>query len=150
MTIRDGLSNSQAVGALVPVVGTTNRVGVPQDLQGSYKNSVTFCIGASGDTLSGSVKMTCIIRESDSAASGFTPVDLSDLLYEVGTPNPSNGYWEAVIDDNAEDERVIKVSYIGSKRYIRPEVLFTGTHTNGTPVAIVVDLYKNQLPADNS
>jgi hypothetical protein len=88
---------------------------------------VLFAIGASADTLSGSVKFEPKLQHSDAPGSGFVDVPAAEL---DGTLS--------VIDAAAEDEVVQAVSYLGAKRYLRAFVDFTGTHTNGTPLAALV------------
>ncbi|OQB51156.1 MAG: hypothetical protein BWX98_02571 [Candidatus Aminicenantes bacterium ADurb.Bin147] len=86
-------------------------------------------VGQSGDTLSGSIKMTVSFQESDTTAGYFANVAAADLL---------GGANDVVIDDAAEDEVIVTRGYLGSKRYVRILVTYTGTHTNGTPISAVV------------
>lgn len=117
------------VKSITPNVGNndTDGTGTGVDLKGYESASVVFCIGVSGDTLSGTVYMTPKVQESDSPSTNFTDVAAADL---DGTLT--------VVDDAAEDDVVQSVDYLGSKRYIRAFVDFEGTHTTGTPIAAVV------------
>lgn len=118
-----------AAKSITPNVGNNDAdgTGVGVDLKGFESAAAVFVIGESGDTLSGTVYMTPKVQESDSLASGYTDVAAADL----------DGIL-TVIDDAAEDDVIQVVGYRGSKRYIRAFVDFTGTHTNGTPIAAVV------------
>ena len=92
----------------------------------------------SGDTLSGSVYLTVGWQESDVEGSGYSDIAAADL---------TGGNDGVVIDDAAEDAVVVQRGYIGSKRYVRAYVAFTGTHTNGTPIsALVVKHYLRHQP----
>jgi hypothetical protein len=44
----------------------------------------------------------------------------------------------AVIDAPTEDSLTVTAQYIGGKRYIKPVLNFSGTHSTGTPVAVTV------------
>jgi len=93
------------------------------------------CVGASGETLSGSVKIELEIEESDDDST-FDDAEDADLSSSVSGTNAGTF---AVIDDGAEDA-VYTTSYKGDntkKRYVRPVINVTGTHTNGTPIGIL-------------
>lgn len=107
----------------------TNSAGA--DLQGFQSATVLFHVGQSGDTLSGSVYFKLLLQESDDNST-FTDVAIADM---IGGLQVTAGE-VALIDDPAEDEVLVKVGYIGIKRYIRGRIDVTGTHTNGTPIAI--------------
>jgi len=93
-------------------------------------------VGQSGDTLSGSVYIELILEDSDDN-SVWTPVTDNDCV--LGPQVDSNGVFD-LIDDAAEDEKTISIGYRGIKRYSRVVAQFTGTHTNGTPLAGVAVL----------
>lgn len=126
--MRDLSSDVTVVQSIAPIVGnnTTEGTGTGVDLQGYEAAMVVFNFGISGDTLSGSVYVTPSLQESDDN-SAWSAVAAAD---QVGTLT--------VIDDAAEDPDEMQVSYIGGKRYIRPLVTFTGTHTNGMPISASV------------
>ena len=91
-------------------------------------------VGESGDTLSGSVYIELEVEES-ADNSTFTDVADADLsAYVAGT----NDGTFAKIDAAAEDELLVEVEYRGQSRYVRCVVNVTGTHTNGTPMAVVM------------
>lgn len=43
----------------------------------------------------------------------------------------------ATIDDAAEDDAVIRFGYKGNKRYLQAVATATGSHSNGTPMAVL-------------
>jgi hypothetical protein len=120
--------NVGAVLSLKPVVGTddTTGQGAEVDLKGYGSALVLFVIGATGDTLSSSIKLLPIVEESDTSGSGYA--DAAANLKGALT----------LVDDNSEDVVIQAVAYKGKKRFIKPKYDFTGTHTNGIPVSIVV------------
>ena len=90
-------------------------------------------IGASGDTLSGSVYLELEIEESEDNS---TWTDAADADVRDAITGTNVGTF-AKIDDPAEDVLVYKAQYVGKKRYARCVVNLTGTHTNGIPVAVM-------------
>lgn len=125
------ISDVLPVHSIVPINGnnTTEGTGVYADLQ-NFEGAIMLAhIGQSGDTLSGSVYMTVSFQESDVSGSGYADIAAADLK------GGANGI---VIDAAAEDEVVIARAYVGAKRYVRVLITFTGTHTNGTPIAATV------------
>lgn len=123
--LRD-LHNSIAVTQSVKAQNRTSSVsGTGVDLSTYSGAEVIFNVGASADTLSGTVYITPVVQESDTDSdANYTDVAAADLLGSL-----------TVIDAAAEDEVTQKVGYIGNKRYIRARYVFTGTHSTGTPVA---------------
>jgi hypothetical protein len=105
----------------------TDGQGAAVDLKGFGSALVLFVIGNSGDTLSGSLTIEPIIEESD-----------TDSNYTVTAAANLKGDSMAIIDAPTSDTKVIAVAYMGSKRYIKPRLDTVGTHTVGTPIAIVV------------
>lgn len=116
-----------------PIVITADFNSSSVDMQDYDSLLLIATTGASGDTLSGSVKLEFEVEESDDDST-FTDVADADLLnYVAGT----NDGTFAVIDDPAEDEAVYITGYRGSKRYVRVVGNVTGTHTNGIEVGVV-------------
>jgi len=119
------------VKSIDPIVGnnTTEGTGVGADLAGFNAALMIAHLGVSGDTLSGSVYVTVGFQESDALGSGYADIAAADLL---------GGANNVVVDAAAEDEVIIARSYIGAKQYVRVLITFTGTHTNGMPIAAVI------------
>jgi len=116
------------------------------DMQGS--NAVVFycAIGESGDTLSGSVKIDLVLQESDddSTYTDVTDTDNAIGIREIyatpvagaGLPDATDGIFQT-IDAAAEDSTLYAIGYRGTSRYCRVLPDFTGTHSNGCPLAVV-------------
>lgn len=138
--MKDTQNRVLAVSSITPIVGnnTTEGTGTGVDLAGCEGAQLIAQIGVSGDTLSGSVYLTVGWQESDVEGSGYTDIAAADL---------TGGNDGVVIDDAAEDAVVVQRGYVGSKRYVRAYIAFTGTHTNGTPIsALVVKHYLRHQP----
>lgn len=134
MTTREHLADLIPIESIVPAVVTADTNGTGVDLRGFDSAMVVVNVGQSGDTLSGAVKIELELEESDDDST-YTDVADSDLgVYVAGTNDGCFG----VIDDAAEDAAVYFTTYRGSKRYIRPVINVTGTHSNGTPIGAEV------------
>lgn len=122
--------------AIVPIVATSDQTGTAVDCSGYTATRVVYAIGISGDTLSGSVYTELELQESDLSGSGFAACPNTALsVYVTGT----NTGTVAKIDAAAEDPATHIVEYRGTKRYIKPIINVTGTHSNGTPVCVIVE-----------
>lgn len=123
------LSNSiQTTMLTVPAVETVTLNSAEIDTQGFSANRISFFVGQSGDTLSGSIKWNFKLQESDISGSGFANV-ADENVYEdenLGT-----------VDSDSDDEQVYHFNYRGNCRYLRGIATATGTHSNGTPMSIV-------------
>jgi hypothetical protein len=121
--------------SLSPIVvnNDTEGTGLGVDLRGYNTALVVFHVGASGDTLSGSIFLELRVQESADNVT-FTDVAAADLENTIAGVLAQ----ARKIDSTGLDEIVHAVGYLGSKRYIRAFVDTTGTHTNGTPCSAVV------------
>lgn len=123
--MRDIHHNILVQQALDPATATGTVRSATIDLQGFEGCEVLFSVGESGDTLSGSVLWTLTLEDSPDDST-YTAVAAAGLLGAL-----------TVIDAAAEDDVVQAVGYIGSQRYVQAVATATGTHTNGTPIAIL-------------
>lgn len=92
-------------------------------------------VGDSGDTLSGSLDIQLELEHSDDDSTWSDCAD-TDI---TGAVTGSNTGTFAHIDAPGEDSAIFSTQYMGSKRYIRVVMNTTGTHTNGTPIAVWYD-----------
>ncbi len=128
--MHDLLHNIKIQQALDPVVATATKTSAAIDLKGYGCAAVIFSVGNSGDTLSGSVKWTLKLTESDDNTT-YTDVGVADMHNDAAT---------VVIDAPAEDTLAVSFGYKGGKRYLKAVATATGTHTNGTPMAMLAVL----------
>ena len=126
-------SNTGMTLLLTPATRTADANSTGFDTRDSDDVTIAFIVGASGDTLSGSVFIECELEESDDN-SVWTDVADVDVTNSVTGTNTGTA---AKIDDPAEDDTIVKVGYKGYKRYVRGVLNVTGTHSNGTPTAII-------------
>lgn len=121
---------------------TADANGSGIDRQGFESVEHIVNLGASGDTLSGSVYVELVIQESDDNSAWSDVTAAADVLVGadgISAAPDANGVF-ATIDAAAEDERHFRIGYIGGKRYSRVQIDLTGTHTNGIPAAALAVL----------
>jgi hypothetical protein len=118
------------------VSGAAGEVAVTKiDRQGFESLEFIAALGESGDTLSGSLKLDFILKEGElNDGSDLAPV--TDETVVLGATPDSNGV-VITVDADGKDGKIYSVGYVGSKRYTALVPRKTGTHTNGTPLAIV-------------
>lgn len=131
---RDISNRTVAVATQVPAVVTADANGTGVDLQGFESAMVVVNSGVEGDTLSSSVKFDFILEDSDDDST-YTAVTSSTSVTEGSVD--SSGIF-LTLDANGETPQISQIGYIGGKRYIRCKIDATGTHSNGTPIGVVV------------
>ena len=132
--MRDISNRTVAVATQVPAVVTADANGTGVDLKGFESAMVVVNSGAEGDTLSGSVKFDFILEESDDDST-YSAVTSSTSVTEGSVD--SSGIF-LTLDANGETPQISQIGYIGGKRYIRCKIDATGTHSNGTPIGVIV------------
>lgn len=112
--MRDLANNIASVQAVAPAVLSATNTSAAIDLLGFDSAAVIVNTGA----IAGAGDYTANLQESDTATSGdFTDVAAADLV----------GSFPASLVENA----VVKVGYIGTKRYLRTVI----TKNSGTSIA---------------
>ena len=141
--MRDMKSNLSAVISLDSATRTADANGAGVDLQGYEGALIVGVIGAEGVTLSGTDKIEFELEESTDDST-YTDVADADLTgYVDGTNDGTFGLFDA----NAEAPALVSATYIGSKRYVRVVINYSGTHGTGTPAtALVVRGFNRHAP----
>lgn len=136
MPNREIFNSTKVESCIRAQVRTATINGTSIDLADCSAVNVVVDMGASGDTLSGSVYWTITAQESADNSSWATITDAESLLIAINGTKQASAT-SIVVDDPAEDEKTFEISYKvpGSKRYFRIVLTATGTHTNGTPVS---------------
>lgn len=133
MSIRTDLYfNNKVTQTYNPIMTTADQNTTAVDMKGFGDLLMNVNVGASGDTLSGSVYILLELEHSDDNVT-FEDCANSDLTNYVTGLNTGTF---AKIDDAAEDNLPYFVGYKGNKRYVRVVLNLVGTHTNGTPLSV--------------
>jgi hypothetical protein len=128
------------VPALVPAVKTATATGLDINLK-KYESAVfNIAIGANGDTWSTSVYQTWKFQHADDNGSGaagsYADCAAADLIDDQTSNKLTTG--TIVMNGTTYQNAVYQIGYIGGKQWVRVQMLTTGTHTTGTPVAATV------------
>lgn len=135
MSGRDLLNNLSIEQIIDPVVGTVTILSTEVDLQKFGSASFLAAIGETGDTLSGSVMLECELQHTDTTGSGYVAVPDAEITNAVPSSTAVGTF--GVIDAAADDDTLYETQYLGNKRFLKVNLRFTGTHTNGMPVAVI-------------
>ena len=145
------MSNTIATAVSVKnAVKSSAENGTGVDLQGYESATLIVDVGAEGDTLSSSVHFEISLEHSDDNST-FTDVAQADIV--DGTI--SSGGIFLKLDGTAGGNpdttgEIFRVGYVGGKRYIRGVIAKTGTHSNGTPIGILVIKGNARHTGDNA
>ena len=132
--MKDLANNISIIRSIAPVVGSSDTNGTGVDLQFFESATAVVDTGVEGDTLSSTVKIDFKLEDSDDDST-YTAVTSS--LHVTDGSVDSNGIF-LTLDANAETPQVTSIGYVGGKRYLRVVADFTGTHSNGTPIAATI------------
>jgi len=132
----------QTVKCITPAVRTADVNGASIDRKDHDGALFIAAVGASGDTLSGSVYLEIELEHCDDNST-WVDCDNSDLSSSVTGNNTGTA---AKIDAADEDDLVYTVAYMGIKRYVRPVLNVTGTHSSGIPVSVVCQQNRARYP----
>lgn len=127
MTTRDTYNNINILHVKDPATQTATVTSNTIDMQGYRSLTVLVVMGATGDTLSGSIFWTLKLRHSDDDST-YVDCVVGELLNSAAT---------IVVNSNSADQNTFKFGYRGGKRYVKAVITPTGTHTNGTPMGVV-------------
>lgn len=119
------------VQSIAPAVLTSDTDGTGVDLLNYEGALVVFNVGIEGVTLTTTDKITLELEHSDDDST-YTDCAAADTVGEE-----SAGVVKT-LDTGAEAPAAYSVSYVGSKRYVRPVLNFAGTHGTGTPLSVTV------------
>lgn len=134
--MKDLHHNIKTVQTLDPAVTTAARTGAPVDRRGFEAVEHIVLFGASGDTLSESVKTDVKLEASEDGSSWEPVTDAGDVN---GGPSDEAGIFATVASDEATLTEY-RIGYVGNARYSRVALVLTGTHTNGTPISALAVL----------
>ena len=134
--MKDLHHNIKTVQTLDPAVTTAARAGAPVDRRGFESVEHIVLFGASGDTLSESLK-TDVVLEASEDGSNWAAVTQADEIN--GGPISAEGIFASVASTIA-DQMEYRIGYVGNARYSRVSLVLTGTHTNGTAVSAIAIL----------
>jgi hypothetical protein len=145
MASRDLTNNLKGVVGLAPAVRNATALSAKADTQGFESVVARVNVGTYGDSQSGSVFIEAELQESDDDST-YTPVADADLLFPVWQGKAARAgtatgtFFQSKTTAANDAAGGYDVGYRGSKRYLKVNVRFTGTHTTGTPTSVSFSL----------
>ena len=133
--MRDLHHDLKTVQTLDPAVTTSARAGAPVDRQGFEAVEHIVLFGASGDTLSSSLKIEAKLEASEDGTNWTAVTDAKDVNGDVS----ASGIF-ATVDAAAKAQTEYRIGYVGNARYSRVTLAPSGAHANGTPVSALAIL----------
>lgn len=130
----DLYNRTKETNCLVTAVTNADADCASVDMRGFRSVLFLIAIGDSADTLSAVNKIELELEDSDDDSSF---ADVTDQNFVKGNVEDLTAGLFEVIDDPAEDQTIVQVQYNGPKRYVRVVLNFSGTHTTGTPIAVI-------------
>jgi len=137
--MRDMNSYAKAVAVVDPAVidDAAPVVSAAIDLQGFEAAVFLAHIGASADTLSGTVYFDFLLEHAPDDGSGAAGTYAAVAATDVVGVTPADGV-VLTVDAPGEEEQVYQWGYIGGKRFLRLTITPEGTHANGTPMSVAM------------
>jgi hypothetical protein len=129
--MRDGISDKSPAIMLAPATYSTDQNGVGADLQGFDAIDIMLALGVNGQTFDATVKIEFYLEDAD--VSTYAAVDQA---YILGVTGVVAGLVATFAASHSVPD-ITEIGYIGPKRYVRLRADFSGSHSTGTPIAII-------------
>ncbi|HJY21666.1 MAG TPA: hypothetical protein VJ279_02205 [Hanamia sp.] len=117
---------------LKPAVINSDTLTAAIDMKGYQDLLAIVHVGLSADTLNSTNKIYLELQHSDTDGDYVACAD-ADITNPV--TGAETGTF-ALIDAASEDEKAYFTGYKGTKRYLKVNINFEGTHTTGTPIGV--------------
>ena len=144
--MKDIHSGMLAVVAIAAATLAADSPALTIDLQNHNAAEMVLMVGAGGITFTGANKIEFVLTHSDDG-SAFSPVEIDDVL-GVAAVDGSGVVKSLTAAHSAAAS--YRFGYVGTKRYLRLQAVFSGTHATGTPVAASAILEKGHInPQDD-
>lgn len=131
--MRDLISNIGLAIAIPPAVYAADNTPAAVDLLGFASAAIVVEVGVGGITFSGTNKVEFKLTHSDDNVT-YDAVTDDDVQ---GVTVDSGGIVRSLVAAHAAPS-VVKVGYVGNRRYLKLLADFSGTHGTGTPISALV------------
>lgn len=126
------LAETQVVG---PAVLTADNTPAALDLAGFNSAAILISVGIGGITFTTTNKIEFVVTHSDDDST-YTNVTDADVQ---GVTGVTNGIVRSLTAAKAAaDTAPTEIGYVGNKRYLKVLADFSGTHSTGTPISVVL------------
>lgn len=131
--MRDIVHSLGLTALIAPAVLAADSVPAAADLLGFNSAAIAIHVGAPGITFTGTNKIDFVLTHSDDGVN-FTPVEAAD----VQNADVLAGGIVATLRAAIAGPTIIKVGYIGDRRYLKLLADFSGTHSTGTAISALL------------
>lgn len=133
--MRDLVSRLAEVQVIGPAVLTADNTPAALDLAGFNSAMILLSVGAGGITFTTTNKIEFVVTHSDDDVT-YTNVTDADMQ---GVTGITSGIVRSLTAAKAAaDTAPTELGYIGNKRYLKVLADFSGTHSTGTPISVVL------------
>lgn len=135
--MKDLYSKIKVEQSIAPVVGTNGGAPAEVEVDLAGCNSAVFliCVGAEAGTLDDSNYWTFTMTHADDDGTGVAGSYSNVAAADVQGVTPSSGI-VATFDSNTEAPGIVKIGYVGGKRFVKITPGETGTAQN-LPQAVI-------------
>lgn len=133
-------SQLTAINSLVAAVRTATAAGAGVDTQGYDAAELVYHFGVGGITFDATNKLGLKLEHSADNATWSAVADADVNGYTGLTAGVFLEFTSAQAAAQA-----VKIGYVGGKRYLRPSLVFSGTHGTGTACGAVAILGEPEL-----
>lgn len=131
--MRDLVHNVGLVPLIAPAVLATDSVPAAVDLLGFNSAAIAIHVGAAGIAFTGTNRIDFVLTHSDDNVN-FVPVEAAD----VQNADVLAGGIIATLRTTQSGPTIMKVGYVGDRRYLKLLADFSGTHSTGTAIAALL------------
>jgi len=137
--MKDLYNNIDLEAVIDPITGSNGSAptAVEVDLKGCNAAVFGIYVGLTGSTLSSSNYWTWKMEHADDDGTGVAGSYNNVSVADVQGVTPSSGI-VLTIDDDAEDNTLYKIGYVGGKRFVKITPAETGTGPNLPQAGFVI------------
>ena len=135
----------------IPVVTAADANCTGVDTRDFANVDIEVTVGARGDTWDATNFIDIEVEGSDTSVSaGYADAANADLRGDTDTGGAANTGTIKSLDAAADGSQVYRTAYVGSCRWIRAVLNFSGTHSTGSIIGVNYIMGKPRRPPTNN
>jgi len=140
-------NNNKTQQVLAPAIYNSDQLSAEIDMQDFSDLMLIADVGASGDTWSAGNRICFEVQESDTTGTGYAAAADSSVSNPISAD--ATGTF-AKLTANSQGSAAYVGAYRGSKRFVKVNVNFTGTHSTGSPIGVLAVLGMSRAQPQNN